>query len=242
MRTSNPALNEKVFSQSAIYENASVMTLEGTINKSFLLILLLLLTGSISWYFAHSALVLPMMFGGLGLGLILGIVTSFKPVWSPYTAPAYALAEGLFLGAVSAFFEAAFSGIVMHAILLTAGVFISLLLAYKSGWIKATENFRLGVVAATGAVALIYLISVVLNLFGIAMPYIHDNGPIGIIFSVVVVAIAALNLVLDFDFIENGAKHGAPKYMEWYAAFGLLVTLVWLYIEILKLLSKLRSR
>ena len=170
------------------------------------------------------------------------MVTSFKPAWSPYTAPAYALFEGVFLGAISGFFDSMYPGVAIQAVLLTCGTFICLLLAYRSGLIKATENFKLGIVAATGAIGLIYLASFILGMFHIQIPLIHDNGIVGIGFSLVVVVIAALNLVLDFDFIEQGEAKGAPKYMEWYASFGLLVTLVWLYIEILKLLVKLSSR
>ncbi|HEX9723391.1 MAG TPA: Bax inhibitor-1/YccA family protein, partial [Vicinamibacteria bacterium] len=162
--------------------------------------------------------------------------------WSPVTVPIYALLEGLFLGAISSMFEQMYPGIVIQAVGLTFGTLFALLFAYKSGLIKATENFKLGVVAATGAVALIYMASIVLSFFGTSIPYIHESGTIGILFSLAVVVIAALNLVLDFDFIETGAERGAPKYMEWYGAFGLLVTLIWLYLEMLRLLSKLNSR
>jgi uncharacterized YccA/Bax inhibitor family protein len=166
----------------------------------------------------------------------------FKKNWAIVTAPLYAVLEGLVLGGLSATFEARFPGIVIQAVGLTFGTLFALLLAYKSGVIKATENFKLGVVAATGGIALVYLAGFVLGFFGVSIPYIHGSGTIGILFSLVVVVIAALNLVLDFDFIESGAASGAPKYMEWYAAFGLLVTLIWLYLEILRLLAKLRSR
>jgi len=146
------------------------------------------------------------------------------------------------LGGISVYFEKTYPGIVKQAISLTFGTLFSLLLAYKSRLIRATENFKLGVVAATGGIAVLYLISMVMGFFGARMPFIHESGPFGIGFSVFVVVIAALNLVLDFDFIENGAEAGAPKYMEWYGAFGLMVTLIWLYLEILRLLAKLRSR
>jgi uncharacterized YccA/Bax inhibitor family protein len=158
------------------------------------------------------------------------------------TAPLYAVLEGLFLGGISALYELKFQGIVIQAVALTFGTLAALLLAYKSRLIKVTENFKLGVVAATGGIALVYLISIGLGFFGIRMPYLHDSGPIGIGISVFIVIVAALNLVLDFDFIEQGAAQGAPKYMEWYAAFGLLVTLIWLYLEILRLLAKVRRR
>jgi uncharacterized YccA/Bax inhibitor family protein len=169
------------------------------------------------------------------------MVTIFKKEWSPVLAPAYALVEGLFLGALSAFFEARFPGIVIQAVMLTFGTLFALLFAYRSGLIKATENFKLGVAAATGGIFLIYVASFLLGLFGIKVPYIHESGIIGIGFSLFVVVIAALNLVLDFDFIESGVEAGAPKYMEWFGAFGLMVTLVWLYVEFLRLLAKLRD-
>jgi uncharacterized YccA/Bax inhibitor family protein len=179
--------------------------------------------------------------GGIG-GLIVCLVTVFKSAWSPVTAPVYAVLEGLLLGAISAAFNARFQGIVFQAVLLTFGTLGALLLAYRTRVIRATENFRLGVFAATGGIALLYLVSIVLGFFGKSIPFLHSSGTFGILFSLFVVVVAALNLVLDFDFIEQGSNSGAPKYMEWYAAFGLLVTLVWLYLEILRLLAKLSSR
>ena len=170
------------------------------------------------------------------------MVIMFKPKTSPYLAPAYALAEGVFLGALSGFMQTIYPGIVLPAILLTFGVAGSLLAAYASGLVRATENFKLGIMAATGGIAIVYLATFVLGFMGIQIPYIHGSGIIGIGFSLIVVVIAALNLVLDFDFIEKGVENGAPKYMEWYASFGLLVTLVWLYLELLRLLAKLQGR
>jgi len=158
------------------------------------------------------------------------------------TTPLYAAFEGLLLGGLSLVFEARYPGIVINAVGLTLGTLAVLLLAYSSGLIRPSENFKLGVVAATGAVALLYFVSMVMGFFGKTIPFIHDSGPIGIGFSLFVVGLAALNLVLDFDFIERGAAMGAPKYMEWFGAFGLLVTLVWLYVEILRLLAKLQDR
>ena len=187
--------------------------------------------------------VMPYVWGGAIGGLIVALVTVFKKTWAPVTAPLYAVLEGLFLGAVSAMFELRFPGIVMQAVGLTFGTLAALLLAYRSGLIKATENFKLGVVAATGGIALLYLVNIGMRLFGFeGMGFIHESGTFGILFSVFVVIVAALNLVMDFDFIESGVDAGAPKYMEWYAGFGLVVTLVWLYLEILRLLSKLQSR
>lgn len=246
MRTSNPSLNGDTFAKSISGEAAGVMTIQGAVNKSFILILCAMLTASVVWiqYFnpVNQGIVFPLMIGGAIGGFIVALVTIFKKTWAPVTAPMYALLEGLFLGGLSAFMEATYSGIVVNAVALTMGTLLCLLMAYKSRLISATENFKLGVVAATGSIAVIYLISFIMGLFGTSMPYIHDSGLIGIGFSLFVVVIAALNLVLDFDFIEEGSEAGAPKYMEWYAAFSLLVTLVWLYIEILKLLAKLRKR
>lgn len=186
---------------------------------------------------------MPFVWGGLIGGLVVALVTVFKKEWSPVTAPLYAVLEGLAIGAISAVFEQRFPGIVMQAVGLTFGTLAALLLAYRSGLVRATENFKLGVVAATGGIMLLYLVNIGMRLFGFeGMGFIHDSGWLGIGFSAVVVVVAALNLVLDFDFIEQGVEHGAPKYMEWYGAFGLLVTLVWLYLEILRLLAKLQSR
>ena len=183
-----------------------------------------------------------MAMGGAIVGFILALIISFKAHTAPYLAPIYAIFEGVFLGAISGIFELRFPGIVMQAIALTFGTLGCLLLAYKSGLIKATENFKLGVVAATGAIAVLYLVNFVMSFFGANMNFISSPTPIGIAFSAVVVVIAALNLVLDFDFIEKGVANKNPKYMEWYGAFGLLVTLCWLYLEILRLLSKIRDR
>jgi uncharacterized YccA/Bax inhibitor family protein len=182
------------------------------------------------------------IFGGAIGGFIVAMITVFKKQWAAMTAPLYALLEGLVLGGISSMLEGSYPGIVIQAVGLTFGTLFGLLFAYKSGMIKATENFKLGVVSATGGIAVVYLVTMLLGFFGIHMPYIHESGMIGIGFSLFVVIIAALNLVLDFDFIENVAAQGAPKYMEWYGAFGLMVTLIWLYIEILRLLSKLRER
>ncbi len=174
-------------------------------------------------------------------GLVVAMATIFKKTWAPFTAPLYAVIEGVVIGGISAIAEAQFQGIVFQAASLTFGTLLALLVAYRTGVIKVTERFRLGVVAATGGIFVVYLISIVLGFFGINVPFIHSGGTIGILFSLFVVVIAALNLVLDFDFIERGSAEGAPKYMEWYGAFGLIVTLIWLYIEFLRLLTKLRQ-
>ncbi len=244
MRSGNPALNAKTFERFDVYEPARTMTINGTVTRTAMLLILVVAAAAITWnqFFQQNANVMPLMIGGLIVGLIFAIVTCFKPTWSPVTAPIYALAEGLFLGGLSAIFESMYPDIAFQAVSLTFGTLFGLLIAYRSGLIKATENFKLGVFAATSGICLVYLVGWIMSLFGSGIPYIHESGWIGIAFSGFVVVIAALNLVLDFDFIENGAARGAPKYMEWYAAFGLMVTLIWLYIEILILLSKLRSR
>lgn len=244
MRSGNPALNTKTFQNLEV--SSEVMTLEGTVNKSMIMLLLLLSTAFYTWnkFYAswEGADIMPLMMLGIIGGLIAAMVTIFKKEWAPYSAPAYALLEGFALGGISAIFEQQYPGIVINAVGLTFGIFFSLLLAYKSGMIRATENFKLGVAAATGGIFLLYMINFVMGFFGASIGFIHDNGLFGIGFSMVVVVIAALNLVLDFDFIEEAAERGAPKYMEWYGAFGLMVTLVWLYLEILRLLAKLSSR
>ncbi|TQM18014.1 putative YccA/Bax inhibitor family protein [Pseudoxanthomonas sp. 3HH-4] len=252
MRSGNPALKESTFldlgSGAVVSRDGGAMTLNGTINKTGILLLLTVLTAAFSWNQALGPDGLPApgfavyMWGGAIGGLVLALITVFKKTWSPVTAPLYALVEGFFLGAISAVYNAQFGGIVMQAVMLTFGILFALLFAYRSGLIKATENFKLGVVAATGGIALVYLASIALGFFGIKIPLIHESGLVGIGFSLFVVVIASLNLVLDFDFIETGVEQGAPKYMEWYGAFGLMVTLVWLYLELLRLLSKLQSR
>ncbi len=243
MRSSNPVLNEKTFSKTL--SGAGKMTIEGTVRNTFLMALLIVVTGGYTWmsfFKGQTQLVSLALIGGLIAGLILAIATIFKKEWSPVTVPLYALAEGLALGGLSATFEQMFPGIVFHAFTLTVGTLFALLLAYQSKMIQVTDNFRMGIFAATGGIALMYIIDLLLSFFGLRMPFIHETGLLGVGISLFIVVIAALNLVLDFDFIENAAKQGAPKYMEWYGAFGLMVTLIWLYMEILRLLAKTRSR
>ena len=222
------------------------MTLNGTVHKTALLLIGLIATAAITWrrtmLTEDPSSLFPYLIVGVIGGLVVGLITVFKKEWSPITAPLYCVLQGLFLGIISAIFEQRFPGIVFQAVSLTFGTLASLLLAYQTGLIKATENFKLGVTAATGGIMMIYLINFAMSFFGSGIPYIHESGTFGILFSLFVVVIAALNLVLDFDFIENGVEQKAPKYMEWYAAFGLLVTLIWLYLEILRLLAKMRSR
>lgn len=246
MRTSNPALNDQTFAQFGYVQAGEAMTVQGAVNKTGILLLCVLVTTIWTWHrffvTSNPASVVPWMAIGAIGGLIVALITVFKQQWSPVTSPIYALLEGFVIGGLSAIAEYNYPGIVIQAVGLTFGTCVAVLMAYTSGLVKATENFKLGVVAATGGIALVYLVSIILNLFGVRVPYIYDNGLFGIVFSLFVVVIAALNLVLDFDFIDSGARHGAPKYMEWYSAFGLMVTLIWLYIEVLRLLMKLRSR
>jgi len=247
MRTSNPTLSDHVFEKSRSGNPADgVMTLNGTVLKTAILTLLLVTSASFSWKLIMGGSPPAWIGSALTYGwivpLVLGLIISFKPRTAPALAPVYALCNGFFVGIISAMYESAFGGIVLTAVMLTCGILFALLAAYSTGMIKPTENFKLGIVAATGGIFLFYLATMVLGMFGIQIPGLFGNGWLGIAFSAFVVIIAALNLVLDFDFIENGCAAGAPKHMEWYAAFGLLVTLVWLYLEILRLLSKLRSR
>jgi uncharacterized YccA/Bax inhibitor family protein len=243
MRSGNPALTAETFRGIPRAIGAESMTIQGTVNKTALALMILLATATYTWNLGVGDPRVPvfMMIGVIG-GLIAAMVTIFRPIWAPATTPIYAALEGLALGGISATFEARYPGLVSQAVFLTFGTLGALLLAYRSGWIKATENFKLGVFAATGGIFFIYLIGFVMSLFGASIPLVHSSGTFGIVFSLFVVGVAALNLVLDFDFIEQGAAGGAPKYMEWYGAFGLLVTLVWLYLEMLRLLAKLQDR
>ncbi len=245
MRTSNPALNERIFK--GLPRDAGYgMTLNGTVNKTAVLLLCAIASAGWTWHLAmqaqSAAAVLPYLYGGTFGGFIFAMITVFKKEWAAFTAPAYALLEGLALGSISAVFEQRFPGIAIQSVSLTFGTLLVLLLAYRSGLIKVTEKFRLGVVAATGGIMVFYLLQMVMGFFGVRFMSINGSGMIGIGFSLVVVGVAALNLILDFDLIETGIRMGAPKYMEWYGAFGIMVTLVWLYLEILRLLSKLNRR
>ena len=265
MRSANPTLKASTFEQYRGLEQSTTMTIGGTVNKTFILLLFLAATASFSWNLTAnwraelaaaeaggettatsvaSAGVHPgvLIIGGMIAGFIFAIATIFKPSWSAVTAPLYALSEGVFLGALSALADLMYPNIAFQAACLTFCTLGGLLAAYKSGLIRATENFKLGMFAAMSGLMLIYVATFIVGLCGGSMPYIHDSGVVGIGFSLFIVVIASLNLVLDFDFIEHGAEVGAPKQMEWYGAFGLMVTLVWLYIAILQLLMKLNSR
>ncbi len=248
MNTSNPALREDTFtSLRSQAERGAAMTIQGTIVKTALLLLVAVLSAGWTWMkFYQSggnpASVTTWIWVGVIGGLAMALVTSFKKEWAGITAPLYALLEGLFIGAMSAMLEASFPGIVMQAAGLTFGTLFVMLFLYQSGMIKATEKFKLGVFAATGAIALVYLVTMGLSFFGIHSSFMYGSSWLSIGISLVVVVVAALNFVIDFDFIEQGVRQSVPKYMEWYGAFALMVTLVWLYIEFLRLLSKLRDR
>ena len=271
MRTTNPALNEKVFNREIEVARSAgaggraprppvddqvspwtpptsfeTMTIGGTVSAAGVLLVILLAAGGVGWAQVSPSpegvripgWILPAVLVGLGVA----ILTFFKPRLARFTGPLYAVIEGLFLGAISHVYNLSYGGIVVQAVGLTVAVFAIVLFLYATRIIKVTDRLRMGIVAATGAVFLVYMVSLVLRLFGADVPFIHDATPFGILISLVVVVIAAMNLLLDFDFIEQGAAKGAPKYMEWYGAFGLVVTIVWLYLELLRLLSKLRSR
>tara|TARA_B100000282_G_scaffold42696_1_gene26633 strand:- start:138 stop:878 length:741 start_codon:yes stop_codon:yes gene_type:complete len=239
MRSGNPALQASTFKKHLTSSVENKMTLSGTVNKTGISLLLVIISAGYTW--GNPGMHIMMIPAGI-VGFILALATVFKPTIGHITVPAYAVAQGILLGVISMYFNAMYPGIVVQAVFLTFGTLGALLLAYKSGLIAATENFKLGIAAATGGIAILYLINFIMGFFGSGIGIISSNNNMGILFSGFVVVIAALNLVLDFDFIEEGAEMGAPKYMEWYGAFGLLVTLIWLYLEILRLLAKLQSR
>ena len=243
-RSNNPVLKESAFAGQPSIGQA--MTVQGTVNKTGVLLLCVVVTAAWTWGLGHSdtpEAATPWMIGGAIAGFIMALVTTFKKEWSPITAPIYALLQGFFLGGISAFFERAYPGIAVRAVTLTFAVLLVLLLAYKTGIVRATRGFKLGVIAATGGIALVYGINMIMSLFfHTQMSFLNSSSPLGIGISLFVVVIAALNLVLDFDMIDNAVRMGAPRYMEWYGAFGLMVTLIWLYLEVLRLLGKTRRR
>jgi len=253
MRTSNPVLNAEAFGREGAVGVGESMTIQGAVNKTLLLLLFLIVPAYWVWgmvgkpvMFEETArmspMVMPLIMGGSIAGLVFALITAFKRQWAGVTAPLYAVCQGLAMGGISAMYELQYQGIVFQAVSLTVATLFCLLMAYKSGMIKATEKFKAGIFAATGAIFLVYVVNMIMGFFGNSITILSSNNNFGILFSVIIVVIAALNLVLDFDVIERGAEQGAPKYMEWYGAFGLMVTLIWLYLEILRLLSKLRSR
>ena len=238
LRSGNPVLNKNSFNTSAF--SSETMTIEGTVNKTVMSLLLLIGTGYYTFTDTSPGV---LIFCGIG-GFIIALVTIFKKEWAPVTVPIYAILEGGLLGGISFMYNNLYNGIVTNAIFITVGILLSLLTAYRSGLIKPTENFKLGICAATGGIAIVYFVSFIMGMFGSNMGIMDPTNSsfTSIGFSLVVVLIASLNLVLDFDFIEEAAEKKVPKYMEWYGAFGLLVTLIWLYLEILRLLAKLSSR
>ena len=235
--SSNPLMSEEKFQNvlDAPFATEGKMTVSGAVNKTLILTGLLLLTSGIGFLFPNPIFLI----GGLIGGLIAVLVSAFKPHLSQYTAPAYALFEGLAVGTISAMYASMYAGIVFHAFISTVGILAAMLFIYKSRIIQVTEKFRYGVMMATMGIMLVYLVDFVLRLFHVNMPFIHEGGGIGIAISVGIIVVATMNLLLDFDNIEKGAAYGAPKYMEWYSAMGLLVTLVWLYLELLRLLAKM---
>jgi len=243
-RSNNPVLKESAFTGQLA--TGQSMTIQGTVNKTGLLLLCVVVTSAYTWGLGRSQspeAAYPWMLGGAIGGFIMALVTIFKKEWSPLTAPLYALLEGLFLGGISILFERSYPGIAVRAVALTFATLLVLLLAYKTGIIRATRGFKLGVLVATGAIAVVYLISMVASIFfHTQFAFLYSSSPLSIGISLFVVGIAALNLILDFDMIESAAKMGAPRYMEWYGAFGLMVTLIWLYTEILRLLGKVQRR
>ena len=241
IRSGNPALSKKTF-ENFIASPNEVMTLDGTVNKTAISMAILLLAA----YYTYSNAIMDYVIIGFVGGFVVALVTIFKKEWSPITVPIYAVLEGLALGGISKMYADAFEpGIVPQAIMLTLGILFALLFAYKSKIIQATENFKLGIFAATAGIGVVDIVSFFMSMFGgEGLPVMNpaNSSMLSIGFSLFVVVIASLNLVMDFDFIEEGAANGVPKYMEWYGAFGLLVTLIWLYLEILRLLAKLSSR
>lgn len=246
-KSGNPTLSEKVFDRSFDLPSSEVMTVRGTLNKFGVLFLLVLASAGFSWKMVYSGVeVNTYMWVAIIVALVAAMVQFFKPQLSAYLSPIYALAEGFALGAISAIYNYVFEktapGIITQAVTITFGVVIAMFLLYRFRIIRATERFKSVVITATVGIFFFYMISMVLRLFGIDIPFIHEGSMLGIGFSLFVVGLAALNLILDFDMIEQGANRQAPKYMEWYCAFGLLVTIVWLYLEVLRLLSKFAGR
>lgn len=247
-KSGNPALTKNTFSSPVISErtNEEVMTLQGTVNKCAMMLAVLMVAALYTWNLytstnSFNAIELLLYVGAMG-GVAVGISIALWKSLAPYLALVYAGLEGLALGGLSALMEVRFPGIVIQALLLTSGIFAALLVIYKTELIKPTENFKLIVAAATSGLALYYLISMGLSFFNISAPLIHNNGPWGIAFSIFAIILASMNLVVDFDFIEQGVEKRSPRFMEWYAAFGLMVTVVWLYVEILRLLGKSRRK
>ena len=242
-RTSNPALNSNTFKNVVKKDSLhldNTMTIRGTVDKTALALCLLVISG----YYSFSQQNLTLIFVGGVIGLFLFFTLIFKKSWAPFIVPLYSISQGFVVGGISYFYNSQYEGIVLQAVLLTILVLFSMLFAYRSKIIKPSENFKLAIFSSIMAILLIYVIGFFMGLFGTGLSILdpRNSSLASIGFSVIVVAIGAFSLVIDFDFIEEGAEKGAPKYMEWYGAFGLLVTLIWLYFEILRLIAKLRNR
>lgn len=235
-RSSNPALRDRIFYDNLVHGTSETMTIHGTIDKSIILLFLVIISATFIWNYSPipAVILFGLLFGGFGVA----IVTILKPALAPFSSPVYAVLEGALLGSISFMMNSQYPGIVSEAVFLTFGVFFLLLLVFRTRIIKVTETFKLVVFGSTGAIALLYLANIVLTIFHMPIGFINEGGILGIGFSLLVIVIASLNLIVDFDYIEKGAKQGLPKYVEWYAAFALMVTLIWLYLEILRLLGK----
>lgn len=242
-KTGNPVLNSKAFTQTGVI-TGDRMTVAGTIGKSVILLVLLTMTAGWVWsrFYAEGTVesVSPYMIGGVIGGLVFALAASFKPNWSPIAAPLYAICEGLAIGGFSAIFELRYHGIVIQAVGLTLAVAFGMLGLYSTGIIKVTDRLRRMVIAATTGIMLFYLVTWIISFFGVDTSLVYGHSGLSIGISLVIVAIAAFNLVLDFDVISRQTAAGAPRFMEWYGAFALMVTLVWLYLEILRLLANTR--
>ncbi len=241
----NPTLSEKSFIKAAQEGSGQgAMTVQGTVNKIIIMGALVIASAAASWFLlvANPGLIMPLAIGGSIAGLVVALILAFKQHLAPTLAPLYAVVEGVFVGAITLVFERMYPGIGMSAALLTFAILAGMVGLYKAGVIRATPTFKRVIFAATAGVAIFYLVAMVLRMFSIDVPLIYDSGWFGIGFSLFVVGLAAFNLVIDLDTIEQGAAYGAPKYMEWYCAFGMIVTIVWLYVEVLRLLAKLSSR
>jgi uncharacterized YccA/Bax inhibitor family protein len=234
----NPFIKESVMQKTSMsreYAQQGSMTIRGAIDKTFILFAIMMVTAILSFNTPHMLFV---AIGGIG-GLITVVIASFKRALSPFLAPIYALLEGLFVGTISAFYQSMYNGIIIHAVLLTVSMLFLMLIIYRLNLVTINHKFRTGVIMATGSVFLLYLMTWILGMFGIDLPFLHSGGPMSIVISLVIIGIAALNLLLDFDMFEKGEQYGAPKFMEWFSAMGLLITLIWLYIEFLRLLALL---
>ena len=242
MKSSNPVLGDGVLDKDFIITTEGTMTVNGAVNKTFIFVMILMAAATFGYNLALSnTLPMPLLFGGVFVAIGLAFGAFFKPKYAMYFGAGYCLVEGVVVGAISAFYGVLYPGIIVQALILTGAVLAAMLFLYKAKIIKVTERFRSIIMMATAGIMIFYLVALGLGMFGIQIPLLHSNGPMGIGFSLIVTVLAALNLLLDFDFIEKGAEKGLPKYMEWYGAFGLIVTLVWLYLEILRLLSKLKD-